>query len=223
MFGSFAVGHIIKQNDFSSLQNYFLQCAIPVAMGGMRNSHQICPADVLEFLLNLFKYNDNTKNSFSDNYYRAALVTALGKTVTPVISMVGQGPITSESLAEDTKKVLEEITRYLNMEKLLPCYRYTVTVACLRAIRKLQKTGHLPPNPDFFKDYSQYGQYQDVRLAAMECLVDYVRHEGQYSDIIYLVDMVEQDKDPQIRHKLCRMIVDNPPFDPNKNHRYLFF
>ena len=33
----------------------------------------------------------------------------------------------------------------------------------LKAIRKLQKTGHLPPNPDFFKDYSQYGQYQDVR------------------------------------------------------------
>jgi hypothetical protein len=33
---------------------------------------------VLDFLLNLFKYNDNTRNSFSDNYYRAALVTALG-------------------------------------------------------------------------------------------------------------------------------------------------
>ena len=28
--------------------------------------------------------------------------------MTPVVSMLGQGPITSESLAEDTKKVLEE-------------------------------------------------------------------------------------------------------------------
>ena len=45
----------------------------------IRNSHLICPNEVLEFLLNLFKYNDNSKNSFSDNYYRAALVTALGK------------------------------------------------------------------------------------------------------------------------------------------------
>lgn len=44
-----------------------------------RNSHGICPSEVLEFLLNLFKYNDNSKNSFSDCYYRAALVTALGK------------------------------------------------------------------------------------------------------------------------------------------------
>ena len=32
--------------------------------------------------------------------------------MTPVVSMLAQeGPITSESLAEDTKKVLEEITR----------------------------------------------------------------------------------------------------------------
>ena len=36
----------------------------------------------------------------------------LGETVTPVVSMLAQeGPITGESLAEDTKKVLEEITR----------------------------------------------------------------------------------------------------------------
>ena len=36
----------------------------------------------------------------------------LGETVTPVVSMLAQeGPITSESLAEDTEKVLEEITR----------------------------------------------------------------------------------------------------------------
>jgi transcription initiation factor TFIID subunit 2 len=49
-------------------------CGHPV----VRNSHGICPPEVLDFLLNLFKYNDNTRNSFSDNYYRAALVTALG-------------------------------------------------------------------------------------------------------------------------------------------------
>jgi len=220
MFGSFAAGHIIKQNDFSSLQNYFLQCAIPMAMAGLRSTHGICPNEVLEFLLNLFKYNDNSKNSFSDNYYRAALVTALGETVTPVVSMLAQeGPMTSESLAEDTKKVLEEITRYLNMDKLLPCYRYTVTVACLKAIRKLQKTGHLPPNQDFFRDYAKHGQYHDVRLAALECLVDYVRYEGRFDDLLYVLEIVEKDVDPGVRHKLCRMLIKNPPFERGRNHR----
>lgn len=88
MFGSFANSNICKQNDFSNLQSYFLQKEIPIAMAGLRNSHNICPPEVLKFLLDLFKYNDNSKNTFSDNYYRAAMVEALGETVTPVVSVM---------------------------------------------------------------------------------------------------------------------------------------
>jgi len=220
MFGSFAANNIIKQNDFSNLQNYFLQCYIPVAMAGLRNAHGICPPDVLNFLLDLFKYNDNSKNTFSDNYYRASLVTALGETVTPVVSMLqNDGVINSESLTEDTKKVLEEITRYLNLEKLLPCYRYTVTTACLKAIRKLQKTGHLPPNPGLFKDYAKPGQFEDTRVAALECLVDYVKLEGKYDDLCFLLDLIERDPVPSIRHKAVRLLIKTPPFEKGRHHR----
>ena len=67
--------------------------------------------------------------------------------------------ITAESLYSDTKLVLEEITRCLNLEKLLPCYKCTVSVACLKAIRKLQKFGHLPSNPTLFRSYASYGQF----------------------------------------------------------------
>ena len=55
-------------------------------MATLRNSHGICPAEVMKFLLDLFKYNDNMKNRLSDNYYRASLIQALGNTVTPVVS-----------------------------------------------------------------------------------------------------------------------------------------
>ena len=64
---------------------------IPVAMAGLRNTHGVCPPQVIRFLLGLLKYNDNSKNRYSDNYYRASLVEALGATVTPVISVVQQG------------------------------------------------------------------------------------------------------------------------------------
>ena len=57
-------------------------------MGGLRNAHGICPPEVLGFLLDLFKYNDNSRNTLSDSYYRARLVDALGETVTPVVSML---------------------------------------------------------------------------------------------------------------------------------------
>ena len=39
MFGSFAAGHMVRQNDFSSLQCYFIQKEIPRAMAKLRNAH----------------------------------------------------------------------------------------------------------------------------------------------------------------------------------------
>ena len=220
MFGSFSASNIIKQNDFSNLQNYFLQCNIPLAMGRLRNAHGICPPEVLNFLLDLFKFNDNSRNSFSDNYYRANLVDALGETVTPVVSMLqNDGNITAENLSEDAKRVLEEITRFLNMEKLLPCYRYTVTTACLKAIRKLQKTCHLPPNSGIFKDYAKPGQFDETRVAALECLVDFIKLEGKFEDLCFVIDIIEKDPVPMIRHMAVRCLVNCPPFERGRHHR----
>lgn len=82
-------------------------------MAGLRNAHGICPPDVLAFLMDLFKYNDNSKNRYSDNYYRAALIEALGATVTPVIS-VQQGYIIFNTIASN----LTEIT-FFNLLLLL--------------------------------------------------------------------------------------------------------
>ncbi|XP_064486844.1 transcription initiation factor TFIID subunit 2-like isoform X2 [Ornithodoros turicata] len=214
MFGSHSCPHIIRQNNFSNFQHYFLQKTIPVAMAGLRTIHGICPPEVMKFLLDLFKYNENSKNKFSDNYYRTALVEALGETVTPVVSVVAQTgqPITSDSLSADTKLILEEITRCLNLEKLLPCYKFTVTVGCLRAIRKLQKMGHLPNISALFRDYAQYGQFIDVRLAALEALVDYTTVDGNADDLNFLLDIIENDPIPRVRVSLLRMLTDNPPF-----------
>ena len=90
---------------------------------------------------------------------------ALGETVTPVVSVLqaatggaNSNLITADSLSPDTKQILEEISRYLNLEKLLPSYKLGVTKSCLLAIRKLQKTGHLPSNPGIFKDYASYSK-----------------------------------------------------------------
>uniref|UniRef100_A0A0A9Y392 Transcription initiation factor TFIID subunit 2 n=3 Tax=Lygus hesperus TaxID=30085 RepID=A0A0A9Y392_LYGHE len=213
LFGSFSCPHIIKQNNFQNLQHYFLQKTIPVAMAGLRNAHGICPPEVITFLLDLFKYNDNSKNKFSDNYYRAALIEALGETVTPVVSVVQQGAeITAESLSSDTKLVLEEITRNLNLEKLLPCYKLVVTVACLKVIRKLQRFGHLPSTPNLFKSYAAYGQFFEVRMCALEALVDYTVVDGKWSDLEYLLEICEDDPDPGIRLGLVRLLISNPPF-----------
>lgn len=51
----------------------------------------------------------------------------------------------------------------------------TLYCSCLRAIRMLQRNGHIPSDPSLFKTYAQYGHFVDVRIAALEAVVDYTR------------------------------------------------
>lgn len=105
------------------------------------------------------------------------------------------------------------------MEKHLPSYKYSVTVSCLKVIRKLQKCGHLPSSPKLYRSYAVYGQYIDVRVAAMECLVDFVKVDGEWEDLEHLLDILETDPDNKARHALARLLIDNPPF--TRTHRNL--
>lgn len=220
LFGSFSAPHIVKQNNFDNFQHYFLQKTIPLAMGNLRTAHGICPPEIIRFLLDLFKYNDNIKNHYSDVYYRSALVEALGNSITPVIAVIQPGvKISSENLSSDAKLVLDEITRILNLEKYLPSYKYMVSVACLKVIRKLQKCGHLPPSSKIYRSYAEYGQYIDLRLAAIECLVDYLKVDGRWEDMELLLQLLESDPDPEARHQLARLMIENPAFERNRAHR----
>ncbi|XP_072170420.1 transcription initiation factor TFIID subunit 2-like [Diadema setosum] len=209
LYSSYSCEDIVKRNKFSDFRAYFMQKVIPQAVGLIRNNHSLCPRESLCFLVDLIKYNDNAKNKFSDCYYRASLIDALSNTITPAVAMVNTSV---ENLSPETKMVLEEVTRCLNLEKLLPCYQHTVTISCLRAIRLLQKNSHLPSEPTLFQAYAQYGHFIKVRLAALEALVDYVKVEASADIFSWLLDTVEQDPVPVIKHKLLRMLIDNPPF-----------
>ena len=215
LFGSFSCPSIIKLNNFSNFQNYFLQKSMPLAMARLRTLHGICPNEVLHFLLDLFKYNDNSKNKFSDNYYRSGLVEAIVETLTPVVSAVlaptGHNRVSSDALSPETKLILEEIVRYFNMEKLLPCYHHTVTVSCLKAFRHLQKMGHLPNNPKFFQHYTQYGLFRTVRVAAVEALVDIIKVDQQKEYLMFLLNLVEFDPVASFRYDVLRLLTENPP------------
>lgn len=41
---------IVACNNFSDLQMYFLQKALPIAMGSMRNTHNLCPSDIIKYI-----------------------------------------------------------------------------------------------------------------------------------------------------------------------------
>lgn len=51
-----------------------------------------------------------------------------------------------------------------------------------------------------------------MRLAALECLVEFVRADGDADDLRHVLDLVEADPDPGLRHQLAQMLVRQPPF-----------
>ena len=89
------------------------------------------------------------------------------------------------------KMVVEEIVRFLNLDKLVPSYKFCVTVSCLRAMRNLQRNGHLPNDPTLFKNYCSENQFVDVRLAAIESLIDFTRDDANSYILSFLLDIIE--------------------------------
>ena len=50
-----------------------------------------------------------------------------------------------------------------------------MTRSCLRAIRRLQQFGHLPSDFSIFKSYAVAGNFYDVRIEALQALVDFTK------------------------------------------------
>lgn len=62
--------------------------------------------------------------------------------------------------------------------------------SCLRAIRVLQKNGHVPSDPALFKSYAEYGHFVDIRIAALEAVVDYTKGNAL---VIYTLIILERN------------------------------
>ena len=165
---------IVCCNNFTDLQLYLIEKNLPIAIGRLRNSHNLCPTETIRFLLDLIKFNENSKNSFSDVYYKAALIEALEATISASAASDSCGS-KSSTLTPDMRLIIEEIVLRLNLEKLLPTFNYQVTCKCLNALRSLQKLGHTPDDVSLFKEYADYEKNcESVRLVTFSILVEYL-------------------------------------------------
>ncbi|OWA54791.1 Transcription initiation factor TFIID subunit 2 [Hypsibius exemplaris] len=219
--GAPIASNIVKQNDFHDLVRYYLQKKLPVCMARIRNSHNVCPSEIVTVLLDLWKYNENRRNFYSDAYYRAALIEAMGDTFTEsagTLSMSDDPKMQFEQLSNLTKSCLENIFRALNQDKYLPSYHYVVTIACLGAFRKLHRQGVLPVEwcVKLYKDYTDPLLFRAVRIAAFGHLVDHLQVTAKLfpnRDLLdFLLSSAKMDHDPFIQHNIIRLIIEKPPF-----------
>ncbi|KAI9327044.1 hypothetical protein BDR26DRAFT_1012954 [Obelidium mucronatum] len=68
---------IPKPNDFSNFQDYFVKKAMSTALVTYRDAENKIPLLNKRIVLDLLRFNDNSKNQYSDGYYIAALINAL--------------------------------------------------------------------------------------------------------------------------------------------------
>jgi transcription initiation factor TFIID subunit 2 len=119
------------------------------------------------------------------------------------------------SVAVDgSKSVINEVIRIMNNEWLLPTYRHVTFISALNAVRTLQKQQHIPSTSEIFVRFSEVGHFSDVRIAAINSLVDYVKSEkgNGFQNFERLLKIAASDPESLIRYKTLRLLTKNPPF-----------
>ncbi|KAF9285687.1 hypothetical protein BGZ68_003650 [Mortierella alpina] len=205
-----------KPNDFSSLAEYYVQKAIPIALSNIRDAKGYCPLRVRQFLLDLLRFNDNTGNVFSDNFYISNLVSALGHSLIPDLSrnMDLENEFEDDSQrqedlagAEILEQAVREIDRYRTLDYLIPSYHNSITVSCLQASMRLMLAGLIPRDLKTFMVHTRFGNFVNVRLAAFDSMLLLGSLEN-YKVSEYFCNVIEKDPSPYIRFRLSQSMAE---------------
>lgn len=195
---------IPKPNNFSSLPDYFIQKASVVAFSQIRDDRGLAPVRIRQFLLDLLKYNDNIGNEFSDCYYVATLVSSLGDSLIP--SSDDALSLDSPEGEQVTAAAKAEIERFRTLDYVIPTYHNIITVTCLRTMTKLILKRLLPVDIPMFMQYTRYGNYLEVRLAAFDSLFILCGLSDRTLNQ-YLLDVIKEDPCVYVSHYVARAML----------------
>jgi len=113
--------------------------------------------EVLVFLLDLLRANDNSGNAYTDNYLVASAIRAVAN-------------VTAEE--EQMRALVGQVERYLSLDKMIPSYHNLISSACLRTLCDLQMARKIPVNLEVFRKFVRVGNFEEVRIAAWEGLIE---------------------------------------------------
>ncbi|CAO3616923.1 unnamed protein product [Cunninghamella echinulata] len=197
---------IPKPNNFSSIPDYFIQKAVIIAFSQIRDANGLAPIKIRQFLLDLLKYNDNIGNEFSDCYFIATMISALGDSLIPS----SNNPDALEHETPEGKSLvdaaLSEIERFRTLDYVIPTYHNTVTVACLKTITKLMINNIMEVNIAIFLPYTRYGNFLEVRLTAIDGL--FVLSGLFNNDLTkYFLSVIKEDPCAYVSHYVSRAML----------------
>ncbi|KAL3479026.1 hypothetical protein BJX99DRAFT_223463 [Aspergillus californicus] len=169
-----------RSNDFTDRAAYVLQMIIPEAISRVRDNGGKTPSRVKQFLYDKLKFNDNSNNEYSDNFYVAMLMKALCH------AMLGKIETRSDDIGDfDMEAVLEaqaeeqlekdamaEIDRYRRMDEWSSSFQNVYSRAALHCQMQLMQAKITEVDVMQFLPYTRVGTYDLLRLDAFECLVE---------------------------------------------------
>ena len=170
---------MIRPNDFSDHQQYLAQLAIVEAVSKIRDDNGYTPKDVKEWMLDKLKFNDNSSNDYSDAFYVSSLMKGL---VNAIVAKPLSAPDVDAMDLDQTREYaelqqfeqacVEEIDRYRRMDEWTSSYQNLYSRTALECQAILANAGIYKFSPLHFLQYTRPGNYDVLRLAAYEVLVN---------------------------------------------------
>lgn len=190
--------------------------ALPQAVSRLRKQNGDCHDEVGAFLLDLVKFNDNSTNRYSDDFYRAALYNSLATSICPNQSLPNRVSL-PENLNSDIRTLIKEFTHALNMDTVNPSYGRVVGIAALSGLYQLQKGGYLPLDSRIFWMFTDPKVCIQMRRCAVTLIIDRIVNdahagEAKLKDLLMLLDLAENDQDPSVRMMIPKLLAQTPPF-----------
>ncbi|MCO5565704.1 hypothetical protein L7F22_019378 [Adiantum nelumboides] len=201
---------IPKANDFSDYADYFVKRALIQAISNVRNQHGRSLPQVKRFIINLLRYNDNSKNRFVDDFYIAGLISCLAHAFVPLDSHWGQYvPANEDPSAIDDDMLLasarQEVERFQELDRLVPSFHNVVSMSCLDFQGNLMLANITPVNLPLLHSYTRQGNYTSLRIAALDYLL--LIHGLQHKILTrYFFALLRSDESRAVKRALARSI-----------------
>ncbi|KAK0912455.1 Transcription initiation factor TFIID subunit 2 [Friedmanniomyces endolithicus] len=200
-----------KPNDWSDRTNFLLQCAIPRAMGRLRDGDGKVPVPVRQFFLEKLRFNDNSDNPFSDCHYVATLMGCLVDAL--VVSHREPQPVYTFAFGEDEpmepedpdepfeKEGILAIERYRRIDEWETTYHNVYSLTALECLQKLTRAGMVKEKTKEVLQYTRPSNADLVRSAAFRCLTE-TGVTRKPSMMRYLLHSIAEELSPFVRSRL---------------------
>ncbi|KAF3939899.1 hypothetical protein ABW19_dt0200150 [Dactylella cylindrospora] len=213
-FYCFPDSFIPRANDFSDFTSYFVEHSILVGLSDIRDQNGKCPLSVQRFLLDILRYNDNSNNSFTDNYHIATLIRCVGNCL---LAGEGQQPVhpmemmdiddnDAAARASSRRDAINEIQRLLRMDKWMSSYHNIISSTSIDVMKDLTKAKVSRFRQLEFMAYTREDTSEQLRIKAIDCMIE--NSAVRDPDLLrYLCFIVGTDPSPRIRNQVLKSLL----------------